>query len=70
MKEKIEAVLSKHNFIDSEYANVFEAMSEILDLVADRIEEKEPGASNGIARYREVARNIYDMEQFIEDYSY
>lgn len=68
-KNQVEEILNKHLFVDTEHKSVFEAMSEILELVADRIEEREPHAKFSIERYRTVARDIYDMDDFIEENS-
>ena len=68
-KEGIEKILSNHCFVDSEYKDVFEAMSEVLEKIADRIEEQSPHARETIEHYREVARAIYDMDEVIENNS-
>lgn len=68
-KKEIKKILNNHCFVDSEYKDVFEAMSEVLEKIADRIEEQSPHAKNTIEHYREVARAIYDMDEVIEENS-
>ncbi len=63
MKAKIEEILNEENFTDSEYSAVFRAMSEILFAAAAHIEEAEPATA---IKYRSVARDIEDMDDFVE----
>ncbi len=65
-KNKIEEILEKHCFVDTEHKDFFEAMSEILETIADRIEEKEPYAKLSIKSYRDVAREVFDIDDVLE----
>ena len=69
-RNKIEEILNKHGILESDRKEVFEAMSEVLDAIADSVEENEPNAKISIERYRSVARDIYDMDTVIEENAY
>ena len=69
MKDKFIEILESHGFNKSEFNDVFEAMSEILEASADNTEEKEPHATNSIRKYREVAIDINDFDYFCENQS-
>lgn len=65
MKKQIEAILKKHGFTDSEYEDVFAAMSEVLYLVGDN-QQKHWKVQD---MYKEIASSISDIDTFINEHS-
>ena len=69
-KEIVTKILDEKYLSQSEAQKAFEAISEILEAAAQQVEDNEPYATECIARFKEVASDIYDMDQFIENYTY
>jgi hypothetical protein len=70
VKEKFEEILSNNRFLKSDLPDFFTAASEIIDFMADQMEEHEPYATISIGKYREVARTFWDVEDAIHDFTY
>ena len=69
MEKQIETIMHSHGFPKIEWENVFEAMSEILEVAAKNMQKRLPDFStNHIDKFREVSVAIQDMDLFIKTY--
>ena len=64
-KIKLEQIMERNDFFQSEIESAINFIEDILLELADETERDEPYAINSIARYREAARVVRELDEDI-----
>ena len=65
MKEKFEKILEEHGIYGEDVYEILYAVNDMLLLVADKIKEEEPYATNTIDRIEKAAYEVFDLASTI-----
>lgn len=64
-KSELKKLMQKYD-IES-YADVCDFVSDLLEILANEIKEKEPYATNTIKEYKKASYRVFDLVNEIED---
>jgi len=59
---KFDEIIESKGLMSSDINDIFEAMSEITEFIADEMEKNEPYAVKSIESFRDVSREIWDPD--------
>jgi len=59
---KFGEIIESKGLLSSDIDDIFAAMSEITEFIADEMERNEPNATRTIAIFRDVSREIWDPD--------
>lgn len=61
MQEKFNEILKQHGIYGEDVEDVLSAVSDMLDLVAEKTRQEEPYAVNSIDRMEKAAYEVYSL---------
>jgi len=64
-QEKLEELMFRYGIMSDEIDDVIDFVSDLLELYAKDVEQKEPYATNTIKRYKTAAYDVYELHEYV-----
>ena len=66
-KAELKKIMSENYIFESEIDDAIQFVQDLLEFQAKEIEQNEPYATNTIRRLRDVAHEVWELQEYVED---
>lgn len=66
-KAELKKIMDDNYICESELVDVIQFIQDILEFKADELRKNEPYATNTIRRLDDAAREVWELQEYIED---
>jgi Glu-tRNA(Gln) amidotransferase subunit E-like FAD-binding protein len=66
-KSKLKELMKRYSITELEYEDACDFVSDLLEMIANEIKEKDPGATNTIKEYKSASYRAFDLVDYIEE---